>query len=286
VNSVVFSPNGMSLASASDDGKVALWDVATGKERFPQFVYQAPALGFLNGDTLVTFGRDDMIRWWDWRQGKQSLSIPWQSMGGGKARLTTVFSPTGNLLSVGSRQGSLRLLEASTGKDVGLIDGDKRPVVASAFSPDGEVLASTSSLTVTPTTGNGVTLWDTKTRQLVRRVAADIDELELLVFSPKGDLFLGGSKASQMWDVMKDKRLGPSFPLSFVTLKSAAFTPDNRILACGDQNGTVQLWDVEIGQKKRVLSGLKKPGQPALGGRRLAVHQDMGSGNGLGAPHF
>lgn len=257
VNGVSFSPDGLTLASASDDGKVGLWEVATGKERFPQIYYQAPALGFLNGETLVTFGRDDLIRWWDWRQGKQLLSAPWQGIGDGKARLTTAFSPTGDLLSVGSRQGSLRLLEANTGKDLGLIDGDKRPVVAAVFSPDGKILASTASNTVTPTTGNGVSLWDTKTRQLMRRVAANVDALELIKFSPKGDLFLGGSKASQMWDVTKDKPLGPALPLSFVNLKSATFTPDNRILACGDQNGNVQLWDVEIAQKKRVLSGLK-----------------------------
>src|SRR5436190_12751517 len=173
------------------------------------------------------------------------------------APATSGFSPNGELLSIGSRQGPLRLVEVKTGKERGSLDA-RDLIVAAAFSPDGQTIAATAALNPRQRLeGKGVTLWDTGTRERVRSVADKVDGLQLILFAPDGKLFLSGTATSYLWDVANDKLLGEPLPLPFAEIKSASFTPDNRILACGDMYGNVQLWDVEIGEKVRVLSGLK-----------------------------
>ena len=83
VKSVAFSPKGDTLAAASRDGRIVLWDAATGKERlhilahpvpkaagplasFGPAVAASPAICFApDGQSLFSAGPDRTIRQWD-----------------------------------------------------------------------------------------------------------------------------------------------------------------------------------------------------------------------------
>jgi WD40 repeat protein len=255
VRGLAFSPDGKTLASAADEGTVGLWGVATGKERVPLPGHRAALvmLGFLDGRTLVSLSRDETIRWWDWKQGKELRVGDWKHVYPGRA---TDFSPGRDVLSVGSRQSPLRLLETKTGKDLGPPDDVKRLILSASFSPDGRLLATVDNETPKAPSGTGVSLWDVKTRRIVRRVASDMAGLQLVLFAPNGKLLLGGGQTSHLWDTEKDKQVGPTLPLSLGSLRSAAFTPNSRYLASGDLNGNVEVWDFETGDRVRVLTGL------------------------------
>jgi hypothetical protein len=169
--------------------------------------------------------------------------ISWHTMLPG----ATAFSPVAKLLALGSPQGSIRLVSATTGQELGRLEDGQGPTQSVAFSPDGKILVASD--------GRSARLWDVAARKVSRRLAEDAGGSQLLLFAPDGKLLLGGDTDSRLWDVAKNQ-VARVLPLSFKTLKSAAFSPDSRLLACGDAYGRVELWDVQSADKQRVFTGL------------------------------
>ena len=242
VNGLRFSSDGKTLASASNDRKIGLWDVATGKERLPQPGPQHASrnLAFRDDGQVVSVGRDGAIQWWDWKGQKEVRTVS----GAHENNLhAAAFSPRRDLLAIAHEERSVRLIDTATGAALGLLDHGKR-VKAVAFSPDGKQLASSD--------GKDVAVWDLATRKIVRRL--EPGDVELIAFSPAGKLFIGGQRGS----LFEDRETGKirPVPVSFGGLLTATFLPDGRTLACGDQGGRVRLIDVDTGIATSLLKGL------------------------------
>jgi WD40 repeat protein len=91
VKSVAFSPDGKSLAAASRDGRIAVWDAATGKDRLYVLAHPTqkdaafsatPCVAFApDGKPLISAGTDGTVRLWDVTTAKEVGR--YQSPGGG-----------------------------------------------------------------------------------------------------------------------------------------------------------------------------------------------------------
>ncbi|HOX07556.1 MAG TPA: protein kinase, partial [Planctomycetota bacterium] len=144
-SAVCFSPDGARLASAGHDGRIRVWEVATGRE-VGAFKAQSAALSALafgaGGRLLASASMDGTVRLWDAAGGDPTMELA----GPGKPMRAVAFSPDGSRVAAGGADSAVRVWEVPGGKAVE--DGPvlTRPapglvVRGLAFSPDGARLA-------------------------------------------------------------------------------------------------------------------------------------------------
>ena len=85
------------------------------------------------------------------------------------------FSPDGSLLALALSDKTVRLWDASTGREVRKLEGHTSSVRAVAFSPDGSLLASASG-------DETVRLWDASTGQELHKFE-DISSIATIKFT-------------------------------------------------------------------------------------------------------
>jgi WD40 repeat protein/predicted Ser/Thr protein kinase len=137
VNWIAWDPNGRTLATASNDLRIRLWDAAAGKELLPPLVGHQK-LGMVvafdpTGDCLLSNDWTSTLRLWDTRTGRELLRTP-SSAG--------AFSRDGRALDLsGSR---VRLLRVVTHSPLRRLTASRVSVlwdrVSARASPDGRLL--------------------------------------------------------------------------------------------------------------------------------------------------
>ncbi len=115
-----------------------------------------------------------------------------------------------------------------------------------AFSPDGRILASGSSL---------VKLWDTSSGHLIRKFSSPDGRPTYLTFSPDGRTLAGCGDQNNviLWEIASGHKLTLRTSKNQISDIRVAFSPDGRILATGNDDGTIQLWDPASGRQIRTI---------------------------------
>jgi WD40 repeat protein len=282
VNAVAFSPDGHTIAAASSDDQVLLWNAVTG-----QLLGTLPgpqpvtSLAWDGNHTLIAGGADGMIRLWRvpgpillagggvnnvsfspasgllavagpdlqlWNTRTRAMTAAADSTG--TFANTVAWAPGGRLLAAGYGAGYLRLYQVSGGR----LTPIGAPLTATshglieyvAFSPSGQLLASAAD-------DGTVRLWSLADPAHPHQVAILHDAGDNYVFStafsPSGQVLAAASSDNlvRLWNVRDPARPRPigrtlTGPEGYVY--SVAFSPDGSTLAAGSTDGTIWLWNL------------------------------------------
>ena len=127
-------------------------------------------------------------------------------------------------------------------------------VYAVAFSPDGNVLASSH-------TDGDIKLWDVASGQLLQSLKADSYAVYSLAFTPDGALLAAQSVFTiYLWEVPTGKVARSLKGLSTsISFSAMAMSPDGRQIVSGDNDGSVRVWDVAEGKQLQELEAHIEP---------------------------
>ena len=233
--SIVFSPDGKTLFSGTDDG-IHLWDAHTYEHKrmlIEHTDFVDPIVLSMDGNILAS-GGGDIIRLWDAHTGEHKKTL----IGHKKLIKSIAFSPDDKILVSGSHDETIRLWDVVTGKNKMVLTEHNDWVEGLAFSPDGKILASGGNDGV-------IHLWDIDTWK-TKITLSGHPFLMCLAFSPDGKILANGcgDGTIQLWDAHTCEHK-QTLTGHIGRVDSIAFSPDGKTLVSGCNNGSVLLWEID-----------------------------------------
>jgi WD40 repeat protein len=244
---VAFDRTGRRAASGHADGRVLVWDVATGRSRVRRRHADAVrAVAFTPGGAVISASADGTIH----------------ASAGVFAQPSAVWAvdpaPDGANLLSGAADGTVRRWDAMSGTSVGVLAGHTATVAAVVHAPGGrEAISGSGDATAC--------VWDLPTGTCTRvlrgheervwDVAYRADGARVLTASADGTVRVWDTatwRCLRVLDLHRRGSVGFAYHPPWVT--SVAFLDVHRHALLGAADGSVQIWDTDSGERVRSLT--------------------------------
>lgn len=241
IQSVALSPDGKTIASASDDGTVKLWELAGDNANPVKEIKDqggwVKAVVFLSDRQIITAGQDKNIKIIDIASGKVVKTLS------GHTNLinSLAIAPAINLLVSGSYDNTVNLWQISTGKLLRSLKGHTDKIWGVAISPDGKQVVSASR-------DKTLRIWDVNTGETLKTLTGSLAGVTCVLVTPNGKQVISGGadKVIRVWDIASGKQV---FTLTGheEAIGAIAITSDGKYLVSGskDSPNSIRLWNLQ-----------------------------------------
>jgi WD40 repeat protein/beta-lactamase regulating signal transducer with metallopeptidase domain len=258
----VFSPDGKTVAVATEGKAVVLLDAMTGelKTKLEGEHFRWHHLTYTHDGKLLlvaggTWGNQEaavgQVTIWDTATNKQVGKLA----GHKQPILALTVAPDDQTFATGDIGGVIHLWQRDGFKQTGTLEGHENWVEAVTFTQDSKRLISGSH-------DASVRIWDVAKQMPIMRLDGHLPPVRALMVSPDGKkLYSGGAtRMVKVWDLTSYRELAtyqasPERPGDPPIILQTVYSPDGKLLVTALENRTIQIRSAVTGDLLRTLEG-------------------------------
>ncbi|VAX33611.1 High-affnity carbon uptake protein Hat/HatR [hydrothermal vent metagenome] len=235
INDVVFSPDGLQIATASADKTVIIWQPATATRLHFFEGHKGSVNGVAfnpDGSKIATASSDQTVKIWNTQSGEVISTLQGHTAGVNSVK----FDPTGKRVITGGKDKIAIIWDLQSEKILQTLAGHTDNITQVAVSANGKWIATASA-------DKTARIWD-KTGQKHIILKGHSGSVNGLAFAPDGKRIatVSTDKTARIWDIRTGKPL-LLFKGHLSTITRVAFSPDGNQLATSSWDKTTKVWD-------------------------------------------
>jgi WD40 repeat protein len=247
---MAFAPDGRTLLTGAENGRLRLWDLATGHklreiDAHAQGITRVAILP--DGRTALSSGFDNLLKLWDLPTGQERRTLVSH-----ETEVTDMAHSADGRWAISrgiDPDRSVRIWDLQSGDVVRKLDTPH--AFSLAVSPDGKQALVGSSLI-----SGEIQLWDLMKGSLIRTIKAHGHWVSAVAFGSDGQTAVSGSwdQTIKLWH-LASTRPTQTFLGSADNVNTVALSADGRLVFSGGVDGLLRIWNVTSGQMIRAYSG-------------------------------